>query len=39
MWPGWPDGLQFNSSVPMGMTQETGEENKTALRALGQNPA
>lgn len=39
MWPGWPDGLQFNSSVPVGMTQETGEENKTALKALGQNPA
>lgn len=35
----WPDGLQFNCSVPLGMTQETGEEDKTALKALSQNPA
>lgn len=36
MQPGWPDGLQFNCSVPLGMTQETEEEDKTALKALSQ---
>lgn len=40
MQPGQPDGLQFNCNVPLGMTQETGgEEEKTALKALGQNLA
>lgn len=39
MRPGWPDGLQFNCNVPLGMTQETGEEDKTVLNAVGQNPA
>lgn len=34
----WPGGLQFNCTVPLGMTQETGEEDKAALKALGQNP-
>lgn len=39
MQPAWPDGLQFNYSVPLGMTQEKGEEDKTALKALSQTPA